>query len=292
MILDVCQDDGTDLIAGGVAIAAPESEVVRPAPGGNRQAAAPGGAPQPGANPPVSAAAALEGPGRAGFDFLPFFHSKFGRMAGGELSRVMEAAAKFGKSAYATSSQQHFCSPSRWWAQAVGCFLAPEGCGRVSGSWKRREDKEIESEGPTRVAAPLHHLSPLSHAVTPNPQYEFCAREVARSRLVLVGDAAHMAVPRTAAGAHTAVLDALGLRDAFLPVARALGEGGFGSGPPQGGWGEAVDRAIAAYSGPGLRRAQELYARSVEVSKPVCAPGWKRGAVASEQQQENTCAID
>lgn len=47
--------------------------------------------------------------------------------------------------------------------------------------------------------------------ITPQPQYEFCASQIVKGRIVLVGDAAHTAVPRTAAGAHTAVLDGMAL---------------------------------------------------------------------------------
>ncbi len=43
--------------------------------------------------------------------------------------------------------------------------------------------------------------------ITPLPQHEFAAKRVVEGRLLLVGDAAHMASPRTGAGAHTAVLE-------------------------------------------------------------------------------------
>ena len=50
--------------------------------------------------------------------------------------------------------------------------------------------------------------------VTPLPQYHFAAPRVVNKRVVLVGDAAHMGVPRTAVGAHTAVLDGMALLEA------------------------------------------------------------------------------
>lgn len=51
--------------------------------------------------------------------------------------------------------------------------------------------------------------------ITPQPLYEFMADKVVNGRLILMGDAAHMASPRTAAGAHTGILDAAGLLEAL-----------------------------------------------------------------------------
>ena len=73
---------------------------------------------------------------------------------------------------------------------------------------------------------------------------------VAAGRLILAGDAAHMASPRTTVGAHTGVLDAAALRDAFTAH------------PGD------VDAAIRAYSPGGAERARELYLRSLEASRP------------------------
>jgi len=91
--------------------------------------------------------------------------------------------------------------------------------------------------------------------VQPHPQYEFAAERVHRGRVILLGDAAHMASPRTAVGAHTAILDALALREALD------NNNGQGS-----SWDDAsIDRAIEDYSRGGVERA--LYARSREVSQ-------------------------
>jgi 2-polyprenyl-6-methoxyphenol hydroxylase-like FAD-dependent oxidoreductase len=87
--------------------------------------------------------------------------------------------------------------------------------------------------------------------ITPQPLFEFAADRVTAGRLILVGDAAHMASPRTAVGAHTGVLDAAGLLEAF------------------GKYGSAIDQAIGAYAPGGLKRAKDLCARSKEVSKPL-----------------------
>ena len=97
------------------------------------------------------------------------------------------------------------------------------------------------------------------------PQYEFRAKEVVKGRLLLLGDAAHTASPRTAAGAHTAVLDALGLYEALAPVLRRGARGAA-----------AVDEALAAYSPGGVQRAAALYERSLEVSAPVRHASWTR----------------
>lgn len=65
----------------------------------------------------------------------------------------------------------------------------------------------------------------------------------------MFGDAAHMASPLTAAGAHTGILDAAGLLASF-------------SANPS-----SIDHAIAAYAPGGEQRARDLYARSKEVSR-------------------------
>ena len=58
-------------------------------------------------------------------------------------------------------------------------------------------------------------------------------------------------IGRTAAGAHTGILDAVGLMAAF-------------SVHPSD-----IDRAIAAYAPGGAQRASDLYARSKKVSAPL-----------------------
>jgi 2-polyprenyl-6-methoxyphenol hydroxylase-like FAD-dependent oxidoreductase len=99
--------------------------------------------------------------------------------------------------------------------------------------------------------------------IAPLPQYEFATSRVVNGHCVLVGDAAHMASPMTAAGAHTAVLDAVGLLNAF-----ATAEGTTGLAEPS----TVIDRALAAYSGPALERAAALYARSRALSAAVAVP--------------------
>jgi 2-polyprenyl-6-methoxyphenol hydroxylase-like FAD-dependent oxidoreductase len=99
--------------------------------------------------------------------------------------------------------------------------------------------------------------------ITANPQYEFSASKIVSGRIVLVGDSAHTAVPRTAAGAHTAILDGMGLLEAFAPA--------------EGQWSpESIERALREYEPSAIHRARSLYNRSIEVSKPVLPPGWTR----------------
>ena len=89
--------------------------------------------------------------------------------------------------------------------------------------------------------------------ITPQPLYEFMAENVVNGRIILMGDAAHMASPRTAAGAHTGILDAVGLLEAFSKY----------PGIPN------IDKAIQEYEPGGKMRALQLYTRSKEVSKPL-----------------------
>jgi 2-polyprenyl-6-methoxyphenol hydroxylase-like FAD-dependent oxidoreductase len=162
--LNVARCNGTKYIMGGVAMGAPESEIVRPTDGANRQD--------------------ME-QGQAMPDwFLPYVRRKFRHHGGGQLLRWLELAAVKGK-------------------------------------------------------------------ITPQPLFEFMADEVSAGRIVMIGDAAHMASPRTAAGAHTGILDALGLLEAFSANKHN------------------IDDAIRAYAVGGRQRARDLYLRSKEVSRPL-----------------------
>ena len=49
--------------------------------------------------------------------------------------------------------------------------------------------------------------------VSAHPVWELAADRVVHGRLALLGDAAHMASPRTGAGAYTAMVDAVVLED-------------------------------------------------------------------------------
>jgi len=110
--------------------------------------------------------------------------------------------------------------------------------------------------------------------LTPHPQYEYGAKRVTRGRLVLVGDAAHMASPRTAVGAHTAVLDAVTLRAIFERFVIDSNSGSSASvGASDGATRFDIDGALQKYSANGAQRARELFERSREVSRQFVPSG-------------------
>ena len=188
IVLQMSKDDGTDVLMGGVFVATPAAEVVRPSDGASRH---------------VDEDAEAHAGCGAGLPewFLPFYRQQFGDHAGGALVRLFEAFASRGE-------------------------------------------------------------------LTPQPQYDYAADKVSNGRVVLVGDAAHMASPRTAAGAHTAVLDALALHEAFLA-------------------GGTVDEKLAAYSCDAVRRARELYARSLDVRRQFLP----RGGLTTVQSPSTLVAV-
>ena len=116
-----------------------------------------------------------------------------------------------------------------------------------------REAFKIQGDG--QVVKWLE-LAATKGKITEQPLFEYKADEVAKGRVFVIGDAAHMASPRTAAGAHTGVLDAAGIHEAFSKHR------------------SDIDAAIQAYAVGGRKRAADLYARSKQVSAPlVYRPG-------------------
>lgn len=106
----------------------------------------------------------------------------------------------------------------------------------------------------------------------PHPQYEFGAKTIRNGRILLLGDAAHMASPRTAVGAHTAILDALALQEAFEIASsssrRRINEQCNGDDDEHNKTNDhIVEQALQLYTPTGVQRAQELYHRSREVSR-------------------------
>ena len=111
----------------------------------------------------------------------------------------------------------------------------------------------------------------LEHGkMTPHPQFEFGTDAVTSGRCVMIGDAAHLASPRTAVGAHTAVLDAMDLRQAF---SRAIAEGSD----------DVIASGLAMYSRSGVQRARDLHWRSLDIGRQFW-PGGGQGAIVSPWQ--------
>jgi 2-polyprenyl-6-methoxyphenol hydroxylase-like FAD-dependent oxidoreductase len=127
------------------------------------------------------------------------------------------------------------------------------------------------------------HLVSLVQAIVqqgelqPHPQYEFGnIDKVHKGRVLLLGDAAHMASPRTAVGAHTAILDALALRDA---MELAVGDD------------EMIDDALKQYSYVGVDHARQLYTRSREVSREFVPKGSLDKVVSPEELYPSSSAM-
>lgn len=79
--------------------------------------------------------------------------------------------------------------------------------------------------------------------VSPHPVWEFIADSVVKNRILLLGDAAHMASPRTGAGAYSAMVDAVVLEAAFKQ-------------------GENIHKSLKLYNRNTVDRGKELYKRS------------------------------
>lgn len=98
--------------------------------------------------------------------------------------------------------------------------------------------------------------------ITASPVYEFGVSKTVNRRIVVMGDAAHLASPMTAAGAHTAVLDAFGLLQAFTSRTGS------------------IDGALRAYDKGATQRVKSLLRTSRAVSKDLL-PKEGKGAVRS-----------
>jgi 2-polyprenyl-6-methoxyphenol hydroxylase-like FAD-dependent oxidoreductase len=79
--------------------------------------------------------------------------------------------------------------------------------------------------------------------VSPHPVWEFVTKKVVRNRILLLGDAAHMASPRTGAGAYSAMVDAVVLETAFKQ-------------------GKNIDESLKLYNRNTAARGKELYHNS------------------------------
>jgi len=79
--------------------------------------------------------------------------------------------------------------------------------------------------------------------VSAHPVWEFVAEKVVQNQILLLGDAAHMASPRTGAGAYSAMVDAVVLETAFKQ-------------------GQNMDESLKLYNQNTVDRGKELYNRS------------------------------
>jgi 2-polyprenyl-6-methoxyphenol hydroxylase-like FAD-dependent oxidoreductase len=79
--------------------------------------------------------------------------------------------------------------------------------------------------------------------VSPHPVWEFVTEKVVNNRVVLLGDAAHMASPRTGAGAYAAMVDAVVLETTFKQ-------------------GKNINESLKLYNQNTVDRGRELYNHS------------------------------
>jgi 2-polyprenyl-6-methoxyphenol hydroxylase-like FAD-dependent oxidoreductase len=79
--------------------------------------------------------------------------------------------------------------------------------------------------------------------VSPHPVWEFAAEKTVNNRIILIGDAAHMASPRTGAGAYSAMVDAVVLESAFKQ-------------------GKNLEETLKLYNQDTVQRGKKLYVRS------------------------------
>lgn len=99
--------------------------------------------------------------------------------------------------------------------------------------------------------------------IAPNPVYEFAASKTVAGRVVAIGDAVHLATPWTAAGAHTALMDAVSLGDVFAAESH-------------GRRGRDMDRALSAYDKGAVKRAKSLLLQSRACSRRLLPRAGKR----------------
>lgn len=113
--------------------------------------------------------------------------------------------------------------------------------------------------------------------ITASPVYEFGASKSVVGRIVLMGDAAHMASPMTAAGAHVGMKDALALMRVFAGGVRD------------------IDGALREYDRGGVKRTKDLLRTSRAVSSDLVPRQGKHAVkspttLLSQNHTATTCA--
>merc|ERR1711959_229435 len=96
--------------------------------------------------------------------------------------------------------------------------------------------------------------------ITPHPVFEYATSSTVAGHIVVLGDAAHLSTPWTAAGAHTAFCDAVSLGDVFKSREVEIG------------------RALQAYDKGGIQRAKALLRRSHACSRRLVPRQGKHAA--------------
>jgi 2-polyprenyl-6-methoxyphenol hydroxylase-like FAD-dependent oxidoreductase len=84
--------------------------------------------------------------------------------------------------------------------------------------------------------------------VAAHPVWEFAPREARQGRVVLLGDALHIATPKTGAGAYLAMIDAVALGKALERVSPEEAQG--------------LDAALEMYGRQAVARSDDLHRRS------------------------------
>ncbi|CAE8583196.1 unnamed protein product [Polarella glacialis] len=92
--------------------------------------------------------------------------------------------------------------------------------------------------------------------VSPHPVWELAADRVVNGRIILLGDAAHMASPRTGAGAYTAMSDAVMLGAALQRE-------------------KTLEEALQIYNDDTVKRGQQLFQQSRQAASYFAPSGWK-----------------
>ena len=116
---------------------------------------------------------------------------------------------------------------------------------------------------------------------SPHPVYEYCAHTAVAGRVLLLGDAAHMASPNTGSGARAAFADALSLRSCLIESFTAGGGGDTSA---------KIDAALQAYSIDVVNRGRQLLQLSQHVGHRYL-PGTHEKLLVEKLTKE-TCQLE
>jgi len=104
--------------------------------------------------------------------------------------------------------------------------------------------------------------------VAPHPVWEVAVDRAVHGRVLLLGDAAHMATPRTGAGAATAMMDAMVLRRALVMAGSTVGVN--------------LVSALAIYNENTVQRGKELWKMCRRIARKHAPNGNGNGKRQSE----------